>query len=78
MDENETNKTTKTFLTTGQVARLIGVSSYWITILVKKGELDTHRIGGKGWHRVSVRSLIRYAERNDVKLDWSLLENSTR
>lgn len=66
--------TTKLFLTSGEVATLLGCSSYWVNILIQKGELDTHRLGESGWHRISVRALQRYAERHGIALDWKLLE----
>lgn len=67
-------KTSKTFLTSGEVGKLLGCSSYWVDCLIAKGELDTHRIGNRGWHRVSVRSLEEYAQRHKITLDWSLLQ----
>lgn len=67
-------RTTRAYLTSGEVARLLGVSSYWINILIGKDELDTHRMGDKGWHRVSVKSLEAYAQRHSIELDWGLLE----
>lgn len=67
-------QTNKTYLTSGEAAKLFGCSSYWINILINKGQLDTHRIGNSGWHRISVKSLEKYAAEHDVDLDWSLLE----
>lgn len=69
----ETVKTTKTFLTSGEVARLLGCSSYWVNILINKGQLDTHRISESGWHRVSVSSVENYAAKRSLAIDWSLL-----
>lgn len=66
-------KTTKTFLTSGEVAKLLGCSSYWVNILITKGKLDTHRIGHSGWHRVSVASLETYAQDHNISLNWGLL-----
>jgi len=63
----------KSFLTSGEVARLLGCSSAWIKQLIAKGVLDSHRIDGKGWHRVSARTLQKYAEEHEIVLDWSLL-----
>lgn len=73
MNEIKTNKTTKTFLTSGEVGRLLGCSSYWVNILINKGQLDTHRLDGSGWHRVSVSSLENYAAKHEFAIDWSLL-----
>lgn len=67
-------KTTKHFLTSGEVSKLLGCSSFWVNVLIAKGELDTHRIGVTGWHRVSVESLEKYAERHKITLNWALLE----
>lgn len=67
-------KTNKHFLTSGEASKLLGCSSFWINILIAKGELDTHRIGDKGWHRVSVSSIEQYAERHKITLDWALLK----
>lgn len=66
-------KTRKAFLTSGEVAKLIGCSSYWVNQLIGKGELDTHRIGESGWHRVSVNSLEQYAQNHNFTINWSLL-----
>jgi excisionase family DNA binding protein len=71
---NESARPKKAYLTSGEVALLLGVSSYWINILIHKGELDTHRLGGSGWHRISVSALERYAQRHDITLNWELLE----
>lgn len=71
---SELHKTTKSFLTSGETATLLGCSTFWVNLLIKKGELDTHRMGDKGWHRVSVKSLEAYADRHDISLDWTLLE----
>jgi hypothetical protein len=45
-----------------------------VNILIKKGELQTHRIGGKGWHRVTAASLEKYAAASNFTIDWDLLE----
>lgn len=66
-------KTKKAFLTSGEVAQMLGCSSYWVNILINKGQLATHRIGGSGWHRIPVKSLEEYAEKHNVDLDWGLL-----
>lgn len=71
---NELHKTKKSYLTSGEVSVLLGCSTFWVNLLIKKGELDTHRMGDKGWHRVSVKSLEAYAQRHEIDLDWSLLE----
>lgn len=74
MDAVVTKQNKKVFLTSGEVARLLGCSNYWVNILINKGKIQTHRIGGKGWHRVRAASLEQYAEAHGVVLDWSLLE----
>lgn len=74
MQDNGLGKATKQFYTTGEVGLLLGCSSYWVTQLIEKGELDTHRIGDSGWHRIGVKSLERYAVRHDIDLEWWLLE----
>lgn len=66
-------KTNKSYLTSGEVGTLLGCSSYWVNILINKGQLDTHRIGNTGWHRISVRSLERYADAHSISLNWDLL-----
>lgn len=68
------NKPNKTFLTSGEVGKLLGFTSYWVNVLIAKGQLDTHRIGVKGWHRVSVAALEKYAAQRGIPLDWSLIE----
>lgn len=65
----------KLFYTSGEVGRLLGCSTYWINILIAKGELDTHRMGDSGWHRISSKSLDAYAERHGIILDWSLVDS---
>lgn len=67
-------ETKKLFLTSGEVGRLLGCSSYWVNILINKGKLDTHRIGGSGWHRISVGSLKKYATEHKIELDWGLIQ----
>lgn len=74
METVSEHKTTKHFLTSGEISRLLGCSSFWVNVLIAKGELDTHRIGEKGWHRISIKSLEGYAERHKITLDWALLE----
>lgn len=72
--ERAEKQASKQFFTSGEVGKLLGCSSYWINILIKKGELDTHRIGGTGWHRVSLSSLLQYVDRHEIRLDLTLLE----
>ena len=67
-------RTERSFLTSGEVATLLGCSSYWVNILIRKGQLDTHRIGNSGWHRISVKSLDEYANDHEITLNWSLLQ----
>lgn len=74
MTDTTGSTTTKSFLTSGEVATLLGCSSYWVNLLIQKGELDTHRLGDSGWHRISMRALERYANKHDIKLDWALLK----
>lgn len=66
--------TSKTFLTSGETARLLGCSSFWINRLIGNGKLATHRIGDTGWHRISVKSLEKYAQEHDIQLDWAVLQ----
>lgn len=70
------NKPTRQFYTTGEVGLILGCSSYWVTQLIDKGELDTHRMGDTGWHRISVKSLGRYAARHEIDLQWGLLQEA--
>lgn len=71
----DTVRTHKSFLTSGETAKILGCSSFWINVLIAKGELDTHRIGSTGWHRVSVSSLEKYAERHNLTIDWSSIND---
>lgn len=73
MESVVVGRTRKAFLTSGEVAKLIGCSSYWVNVLISRGQLDTHRIGDSGWHRVSVASLEKYASAHNFTIDWSLL-----
>lgn len=68
------NGVDKPFLTVGEVARLFGCSSQWISKLVKAKRLETHRLQQRGWHRISTRSVIQYAAENNMKLNWELLQ----
>ena len=64
------------FLTVGQVARLLGCSSNWVSSLVRNGQLEAYRLSPKGWYRIRVDDLLRYATRNNIDLDFSLIEGA--
>lgn len=72
--EDKPRETRKTFLSSGEVARLLGCSTTWVNSLINNDELSSYRIGGKGWHRITVSSLINFADRNKVTLDWDLIQ----
>lgn len=72
--EDKPQETHKAFLSSGEVARLLGCSTTWVNNLIVNNELSSYRIGGKGWHRITVSSLRNFADRNKVTLDWGLLQ----
>lgn len=74
MEQVTVEKKRKAFLTSGEVGQLLGCSTYWVNLLIQRGYLSTHRIGGKGWHRVTAASLEKYAEVHGFAIDWSLLQ----
>lgn len=72
--EDKPRETHKAFLSSGEVARLLGCSTTWVNNLIYSKELSSYRIGSKGWHRITAVSLEMFAERNKVTLDWELIQ----
>lgn len=64
------------FLRPGDVARVLGLSTPWVTILADRGEFRYHRAGGRGWRRIERASVEEYAAKNGIELNWSLLQKN--
>lgn len=60
------------FLTTGQAARYCGVNFRTVIRWVQRGQLEATRLPGRGDHRISVESLIRFMQQNGMPLpdEW--------
>ena len=59
------------FLTVGQVAKLLSCSNYHVNMLVDRGEVKGHRLQRRGWNRIDKKSLVEYAAKLDLHLDWN-------
>lgn len=62
------------FLTTAQVAKLLGVSDETVRRWIIAGQLPGVRMTDDSWYRVSRAQLEDYAQKRSINLDWSLLE----
>jgi excisionase family DNA binding protein len=63
------------YLTPPEIAKLFGVSPDTVRRLVDNGELTSVRITDEGgWRRVEKQSVIDYAKRKGIKLDWTVLQ----
>lgn len=63
------------FLTTAQVAKLLGVSDETVRRWIIAGQLPGVRMTDDSWYRVSRTELERYADTKGIELNWSLLKN---
>ena len=54
-----------TWLTTGQVAELLGISPSTVPRLIRRGELPARRVGG--WTRVRSADALAYLKSADVR-----------
>jgi excisionase family DNA binding protein len=62
-------------LSTGEAAKVLQVSRDTIRRLCESEQLQCDRLGGsRGWFRVHSDSLERYAEENNIRLNWKALE----
>ncbi len=61
-------------LTTGQVAKLLGVSDETVKRWIVMGQLPGIRMTDDSWYRVSRKQLEEYAQKRGIPLDWSILE----
>jgi len=59
------------FLTTGQVAILLGCSKQWISQLCREGQIESYRLQESGWHRIKRTSLEEYVGKYNIPVDWS-------
>lgn len=63
------------FLTTAQVAKLLGVSDETVRRWIIAGQLPGVRMTDDSWYRVSRTELEKYAGKKGIELNWSLLKN---
>lgn len=63
------------FLTTAQVAKLLGVSDETVRRWIIAGQLPGVRMTDDSWYRVNRRELEKYAQAKGIALDWSLLDS---
>ena len=66
----------KEYLTTGETAKLLGVSKQWIGQLARDGIIKSHRLHDGGWHRIDRASLEEYVERYNIPVDWSEVDST--
>lgn len=59
----------KDFYTTGEVAKILGISKQWVSTLAREGKLDSYRIQDGGWHRITKASLERYISENRIPVE---------
>lgn len=59
------------FLTTGEVAVLLGCSKQWVSHLAREGAIESYRLQKGGWHRIKRSSLEAYIEQYGIPVDWS-------
>lgn len=62
------------WLTTSEVALLLGVSDQTVRRMIADGKLPGSRLSDDSWYRVEKSKLIEYAENRQLTLNWSLLE----
>jgi len=61
-------------LTTGKVAKLLGVTDETVKRWIVQGQLPGVRMTDDSWYRISRKQLEEYAKGRGIQLDWSLLE----
>ena len=61
-------------LTTGDCAKLLGVNEQTIRRMVDGGDIASVRITDMGWRRIPKQALVELAQRRNLELDWSLIE----
>ena len=62
-------------LTTGDVATLLGISYDTVRRLIENGALPGARLmDGGGWYRIDYTAFVEYAERKNIRIDWSLID----
>ena len=64
------------YLTTVEVARLLGVSAETIRRWIEAGQLPAVRMAEGAWYRVSRKQLEQFAASKGIELDWTILEKS--
>lgn len=62
------------YLTPPEIATLFGVSADTVRRLIDSGELSSIRLTEDGWRRVEKQTVIDYAERKGIKLNWKVLQ----
>lgn len=61
------------YLTTGDVAILLGCSKYHVKSLAEKKILAAHKMHQRGWTRIRRASVVQYAAGKGIELDFSRL-----
>ena len=64
------------YLTTGQVAVLLGCSKQWVSHLAREGAIKSYRLQKGGWHRIERTSLEKYVESYDIPVDWKEVDSN--
>lgn len=55
-------------LRASEVARMFGCSKQYVSKLVRKGELNSYRLGDRGWHRITVHSIREFAAKHAIPI----------
>lgn len=62
------------YLTVGQVSKLLDCSPYHVVSLIDSGKLISHRLDGRGWHRITRDSVRKLVQEHGLDADWSAIE----
>ena len=57
------------YLTTGEVAKILGCSKQWVSSLAREGKIESYRIQGSGWHRIKKSTLKQYVQDNNIPVE---------
>jgi len=62
------------WLTTSEVALLLGVSDQTVRRMIADDKLPGSRLSDDSWYRVEKTKLIEYAYKRGITLNWGLLQ----
>ncbi len=62
------------YLTSTDVAALLGVSDMTIRRMAEAGSIPCVRLAENSWHRFDRKALEQWATERNVTLNWSLIE----